>query len=326
MDLSWRSLTRADAPAMSDVQRAAALADGTGDLRSSADMAEIFLREPLGEVKRRYFGAFDADGVLAAFAVLFARTGLLPQHQLHLWGAVDPRYRRKGVGGELVRRAVQAAPALHAEVFPGAPLEMMFAATDGVDGQAEHAAKAGFTLWRRHVTMTRDLSPDVLPDRPHVPEGLTLSHYQDADEHDLFAAHLEAFVADHPGFTPPTPLMWSRRMTELSYLPELSFLMRDAGTGRVAGYVLSNLRPRRPDRPDRREVRLTTIATRREYRRRGVAAGLIAAVLRTAAQARYDGAALDVDADNPSGARSVYERAGFRAHLGTTLYVKRLPG
>ena len=104
MDLSWRTLTRADAPAMSDVYRAAAIADGTGDLRSSADMAEIFLREPFGEVKRRYFGVFDGAGVLVAFAVLFARTGLLPQHQLHLWGAVDPRHRRAGIGGELLAR------------------------------------------------------------------------------------------------------------------------------------------------------------------------------------------------------------------------------
>lgn len=310
---------------MSDVYRAAALADGTGDLRSSADMAEIFLREPFGEVKRRYFGVFDGDEVLVAFAVLFARTGLLPQHQLHLWGAVDPGHRRAGIGGEIVRRAVREAPALHAEVFPHAPLEIMFSGTDGVAGQAKLAAAAGFTPWRRHIRMTQELPRDVLPAQPVVSEGLTLRRFQAADEHELLATHIEAFIADHPGFTPPTPMMWSRRMNALSFLPDLSFLMLDPANGRIAGYVLSNAMPRHPDQPDRREVQLTTIATRRDYRRRGVAAGLIAAVLRTAAELEYDGAALNVDTDNPSGALSVYERAGFRATRSTTLYVKQIP-
>jgi ribosomal protein S18 acetylase RimI-like enzyme len=288
-------------------------------------MAEIFLRESSGEVRRRYFGAFDGDEALAAFAVLFARTGLLPQHQLQLWGAVDPRYRRAGIGGELVRRAVQAAPGLHAEVFPDAALEIAFFTTDGVDGQAKLAAAAGFTPSRRHLRMAKDLPRDTLPARPSVSPGLALRRFQPADEHDLFATHLEAFIADHPGFTPPTPLMWSRRLTALSFLPDLSFLIHDPAHGRVAGYVLSNSVPSRPDRPDRREVQLTTIATRREYRRRGVATALISAVLRTAAELAYEGAALNVDARNPSGALSVYERAGFRVDHSTTLYVKQIP-
>ncbi|WP_157436321.1 GNAT family N-acetyltransferase [Actinospica robiniae] len=325
MDLSWRTLTRLDAPAMSDVHRAAAIADGTSDLRSSADMAEIFRRESIGEVKRRYFGAFDGDDALAAFSILFARTGLMPQHQLQLWGAVDPRHRRAGIGGELVRRAVQAAPGLHAEVFPGAPLEIAFLTADGVDGQAKLAAEAGFTPSRRHLRMAKDLPRDTLPARPSVSPGLELRRFHPADEHDLLATHLEAFIADHPGFTPPTPLMWSRRLTALSFLPDLSFLIRDPAQGRIAGYVLSNSVPSRPDRPDRREVQLTTIATRREYRRRGVASALIAAVLRTAAELEYDGAALNVDARNPTGALSVYEHAGFSVGNGTTLYVKQIP-
>lgn len=325
MDLSWRTLTRADASAMSAVYCAAMLADGTGDLRTGADMAEIFLCEELGAVQRRYFGVCDAEGALVAFAVLFARTALLPQHQLHLWGAVHPAHRRSGIGGELVRRAVEAAPALHAEVFPGAPLEVMFAATDGVTGQTRLAAAAGFTAWRRHFTMSRELPRRALPERPVVPEGLVLRRFQRADEHDLLAAHLEAFVADHPGITPPTPLMWSRRLAALSFLPDLSFLMYDPAAVRIAGYVLANLAPRLPDQPERREVTLTTIATRRDYRRRGVAGGLIAAVLRAAAELEYDAATLTVDTRNPTGALSVYERAGFRSFGSSTIYVKPIP-
>jgi ribosomal protein S18 acetylase RimI-like enzyme len=324
VDLSWCTLTRADAPAMSDVYSAAALADGTGDLRSSADMAEVFVREGLGGVRRRYFGVFDAGGGLVAFAVLFARTALLPQHQLHLWGAVDPKHRRAGIGGELVRRAVAAAPALHAEVFPGAPLEVMFAATDGVPGQARLAAAAGFEPWRRNLAMRRELAPGAPPARPLVPDGLALRRFEPADEHDLLAAHLDSFVPDHPGITPPTPVMWSRRLRALSFLPDLSFLMYEPAAGRIAGYVLSNLTPRQPDRPERREVNLTTIATCRAYRRRGVAAGVIAAVLRGAAEFGYDAASLSVDAHNPSGALSVYARAGFQTCGGVTMYVRPL--
>jgi ribosomal protein S18 acetylase RimI-like enzyme len=56
-----------------------------------------------------------------------------------------------------------------------------------------------------------------------------------------------------------------------------------------------------------------------------VASALIAAVLRTAAELEYDTAFLNVDTDNPSGALSVYRRAGFRPHTSTTLYVKKIP-
>ena len=340
MELYWRTLTRADAPAMSDVHRAAALADGTGDLRSSADMAEIFVREELGGVRRRYFGAFDvradgetharpaAGGRLVAFAVLFARTALLPQHQLHLWGAVDPAHRRAGVGGELIRRALRSAPDLHAEVFPGAPLEVMFAGTDGVPGSAEVAAATGFTAWRRQFGMSRELrhSPEDGPAHawPLVPAGLELRTYQSVDEHELLAAHVDSFVPDHPGMTPPSPLMWSRRMNALSFLPGLSFLMHDPANGRVAGYVLTNLVPPHPDRPRRREISLTVIGTRREYRRRGVASGVIAATLHAAAAQGYDAAHLAVDTDNPSGALSVYRRAGFHTSGSTTMYIKSI--
>ncbi len=339
MELSWRTLTRADAPEMSDVYRAAALADDTGDLRSSADMAEIFVREELGGVRRRYFGAFDTGGVsgpdggpergrLAAFAVLFARTALLPQHQLQLWGAVDPAHRRAGIGGALIRRALHDAPALHAEVFPGAPLEVMFAGTDGVAGQAELAAAAGFSAWRQQFRMTRELrpGPDEPPlPRPIVPAGLELDTYRAVDEHELLDAHVDSFVPDHPGMTPPSPLMWSRRLTALNFLPGLSFLLHDPRTGRIAGYVLTNLVPRHPDRPHRREISLTIIGTRRDYRRRGVAGCVIAAALRAAAEQGYDAAQLSVDTDNPSGALSVYRRAGFHVAGSSTMYVKSIP-
>jgi ribosomal protein S18 acetylase RimI-like enzyme len=103
-----------------------------------------------------------------------------------------------------------------------------------------------------------------------------------------------------------------------------SFLMIAADTLDVVGYVLSNADHERGERAGVREVRLSTITTRRGYRRRGVATALIGAVLAEAVVQGYGRATLDVDTDNPSGALRVYERAGFAVVDSATSYVREL--
>ncbi len=60
-----------------------------------------------------------------------------------------------------------------------------------------------------------------------------------------------------------------------------------------------------------RDAHFMTIGTRRAYRKRGVASALISHALRSAQDDGFDRASIEVDADSPTGANGLYERAGF---------------
>ena len=323
VDLSWRTLAPSDASAMAEVSAAAAEADRLPALReSAAEFAESFHGAGRA-VAPLALGAFAHDGRLAAFGTLTVRTAADLVHLLPFDGMVHPGFRRQGVGTELLRRAVAAAPALHLRAFPQAPLELLVHMVDDVPGQPEAAAAAGFTPWRSSLDMARDLpeNPETLA--VPAPRGLELLGFAQEYVEPLHAVHNAAFVPDHPGSTAPTAQMWAARFTAGSFRPELSFLLRDTATGRIAGYLLGNEHPQDPA-TKAREAHLTTIAVLRAHRGRGAASALIGAALAAAVREGYGIATLDVDAQNPTGAVRVYERAGFRTVRRATAHVRKI--
>lgn len=64
------------------------------------------------------------------------------------------------------------------------------------------------------------------------------------------------------------------------------------------------------------------IFTRRPWRGRGIATALIGRNLRLLAERGMSEAALNVDAENPTGALALYERVGFR-RTRTDLFYQR---
>jgi ribosomal protein S18 acetylase RimI-like enzyme len=100
------------------------------------------------------------------------------------------------------------------------------------------------------------------------------------------------------------------------FLPDLSVVAFDGDE--IAGYVLS-YRDADPER-----VYIGQVGVRRPWRRRGVAAALLAQVLRDAAAAGFATASLGVDADSPTGAVAVYERVGFTVENRAVTYAAPL--
>jgi mycothiol synthase len=80
----------------------------------------------------------------------------------------------------------------------------------------------------------------------------------------------------------------------------------------VAGAVMNFVFAEENERLGVRRGWLEHISTRRPWRRRGVAAALIADSLRELRARGLDEAALGVDSENLSGALRLYESLGFR--------------
>ena len=230
-------------------------------------------------------------------------------------GGVHPAWRGRGLGRELLAWQLERARRIHRELAPTATWQLHCQAF-----QDDHEAMRLFD--RFGLTPTRywfDMAADTSQARAvPVPVGFAVRTYAAPLQAELHAAHMETF-ADHWGFQRRELREWvGLTIGTADFVPELS-LLGYAGVD-LAGYVLSY---RDPD-PER--LFIGQVGVRRPWRRRGLAVALLTAVLRAAAAAGHKRVNLVVDADNPTGAVGVYERAGFTVEARAVTYAATFGG
>jgi mycothiol synthase len=316
-DFPRRPLTEADAAAYVELANVLSDHEGAQDERVDEEVFHYQLRSPLGSPDLGDFqGVFDGDRMIA-FGRVSRRTVAEPVHWMVGSGGVHPDYRGRGVGTRLIRWMLELAPRVHERYFPGHPLEFAIG-TLGEDIAARELFEAeGFTPLRWFFDMLLPKQAPV-PAGP-VPAGLELTAYSPELDEQVRLAHNEAF-RDHWRFTPASAEIWAGARGLSTFRPELSFLLRDPADGAIAGYLLAASNEAGFQATGVRDVHFNVIGTTRPYRRRGVAAALIAhAVAQSRAQG-YETATLGVDADNPSGALGLYERLGFGCEREYVVY------
>ena len=253
-------------------------------------------------------GSAGGEGAAVAYQVLRLRSGGVEGAHVLTDAAVHPAYRRRGIGAALLAVALDRAHELDAALF------MRVSETNaGAVALAEGTGMAPVRWWSE---LDRDLAEPITP--ALVPTGLTVASLgppYDAARWDepLRAAHNSAF-ADHWGSAPVSQQAWVHwRTGSRSFRPGCSAVAATAD-GEIAGYVLGYEYDADTERTGRRDLYIATVGTIAAHRGRGVAAALLAHVLHAARGVGYDTSSLTVDAQNPTGALGVYERAGFRLH------------
>ena len=124
--------------------------------------------------------------------------------------------------------------------------------------------------------------------------------------------------ADHWGSTPMDAARWRAEFADsTSFQPDQSFrcaapTRTGADPGAVAGFVLTSEFHGDTEHRGYRTGYIARVGTSRSARGRGVASALLARTLTSLAESGYRFAELGVDADSPTGAGRLYERAGFR--------------
>jgi ribosomal protein S18 acetylase RimI-like enzyme len=117
----------------------------------------------------------------------------------------------------------------------------------------------------------------------------------------------------------PMPVeLWKNKITNQTFRPSASFLLRDAG-GTAAGVLVTMNWEADTEATGIHDAHFMVIGTLPEHRRRGVASALIGHALRAVADQGYDRALLSFDSANSTGASGIFEKAGFTA---TTRYVR----
>jgi ribosomal protein S18 acetylase RimI-like enzyme len=230
--------------------------------------------------------------------------------RVDMWGGVHPSWVGRGIGREVLTWQLARATEIHRAVAPDAE----WAAETAVNIED----KAAIRMYERvGMTATRYFLEMLAPARTGIeaplPDGLRAVRYEPGRyERELYEAHMEAF-SDHWGFQQRGFDEWATYTVDNeTFLPGLSRVAYDGDE--IAGYVLSYS----DADPDRAYV--GQVGTRRPWRRRGLAASLLAEVLASAVEAGKGHVYLGVDADSPTGAVGVYERVGFEVEARAVAY------
>jgi mycothiol synthase len=228
--------------------------------------------------------------------------------EYRVFGWVEPASRDRGIGTALLGAMEDRARALAAG--HGSERQPVFAAFAPAGRSGESLLRdAGYDTARWFIDMIRPTLDDVAV--PPLPDGLEIRPVTPDQHETIWRANREAF-RDHWGGSDESLEQLRRILDDPDTDPSLWLIAW--GGDEVAAGVWNDIHDAENEAHGFRRGWLSSVFTRRAWRRRGVAGALIGRSLRLLRERGMDAAMLSVDADNPSGALGLYEAAGFVVH------------
>ncbi len=270
--------------------------DATAEFTHASDSFDARRDVTLAEI--------DGQVVAVAFRNIVDTTDGLREYRLN--GSVDPAWRRRGIGRALLleneRRLRDVAAAEH-----GAS-RRVFGSWSGESqrGSAALLEADGFSPARYFFDMVRPNLDDI-EDVP-LPDGLEIRPIGPELTRAVWEADIDAF-RDHWGGFDHSEEQLQRWLSSPSN--DLSLWLVAFDGDEVAGGVINSIDPHQNAAMGYQRGWLSSVFTRRAWRRRGLARALIGRSLALHRERGMTTAALGVDAENPSGALGLYEGMGF---------------
>ncbi len=250
----------------------------------------------------------EADGELVGFCRcewrIKADGTRIYQHAVHL----VPEWRRRGLRASLVRENERRLREI-ARTHPKRPKKFIEATTSYFSNSWKSLLeREGYEPSSHTLILVRDFRD--IPDVP-LPLGFEIRPYRKEQLKPIFFGAAEAF-RDEPNFKQE---FWTNE--GMQYFSEWRAfkprLWQVAWAGRnVAGASINMIDEEENKRYGRKWAYLMLVFVRRPFRKKGLASALISKSLRLLQDEDVAEAALGVDSENPSGARRLYERLGFR--------------
>ena len=172
---------------------------------------------------------------------------------------------------------------------------------------------AGYSLIRHSFRMRIDL--DEEPEQPEWPDGYKARPMREGEERRFYDAQLASF-ADTWMFSPEPYESWRHWMVE-DELFDRSLWFAAEKDDDLAGILIG----RAPENePGVGWVRILGVVP--EHRQKGIGQALLRHSFREFASRGFKAVGLGVDAENPTGAVRVYERAGMHVERTNLIYEK----
>lgn len=247
--------------------------------------------------------AVEHDSRLVAFGV-----GVERAERADWWITVDPDFTGRGIATSLLERAECRSRAV------GAP-RMNVGAFAENEAALQLFDRLGFRDVRHYFQMRIDLDLDHEPEPPRVPDGVALERFRLDDARAFHSAINEAF-ADDPGHVTAAFEDWKRFRLEAPDTDVSLWFVARAGD-EIAGFARCDA-----DRDGGGWIGI--LGVRKPWRRRGLGRALLQAAFREFHLRGEPHVGLAVDAENPTGATRLYERAGMRVSKEDIVYEKEL--
>lgn len=239
--------------------------------------------------------------------------------EYRLDGAVDPAWRRRGIGTALLlenERRQRELAATHVTPNP----RVLGSWSGGTQPGDEAVLRAaGYAPARWFFEMTRPTLDDIA-DVP-LPAGLELRPITLDLAKQVWDADVDAFQ-DHWGGFDHSDEHLQRWLADPS--TDLSLWVVAFDGDEVAGGIINAIDADENEAFGIRRGWLASVFTRRRWRRIGLATALIARSLALLRERGMTTGALGVDADNPNGALGLYERASFEVSYRSNAWRKAL--
>jgi mycothiol synthase len=317
MSFDFRPLAPADAGDWAALLAAIEAADGTDEHASEQDLREDFAH-PNQDFATGSIAIYDGPA-MAGYGVLTVRAQPGPSHDMRYTGGVHPSYRGRGLGGELLGWAENAAIPLHRARFPGRPLSLSSGCLSTNAAAVALHEQRGYRPARWFHDMVRDLSAPIAA--AVVPAGVQIVGYRpDMAEHARLVRN-ESF-RDHWDSTETSAETWTYFLASKGFRPRFSFLAYEGSE--PLGMLMSHEHEAAATVTGRRELYIALVGTRAAGRKRGIGTALLNTAMSAARADGYDRAALGVDAESLTGAVRLYEQVGFTVARTRTVYRKQL--
>ncbi len=332
LGLTWRSISLDDIDLWHELMGAIEAHDDPAEHIDHDDLIDELTVGSYKDPDRDSLIGLDREGVARAFGHQIPLPGATLR-RVFLWGGVHPDWRRRGIGGQLLRWQTERARATLTEQEAADPDVAGVAWRIAVNHEERLADRAalyravGYTPIRWFHDMSRRLGPDAPPiPEVAVPAGLRLAPWTDDLDEAVRLAHNEAF-AKHWGSQPRDTENWKESTSgHRSFRRDWSRLIVDptrpdaAGRPPVAAYLAAYAFPQDWESLGHSQARVGLIGVRPPWRGRGLAPALLAAAFRAFAEDGMQGAGLDVDTGNETGALRLYEGMGFGVHRTSVIW------
>lgn len=241
------------------------------------------------------------DQALAAYAIAFPHAD-----NMDIDGYVHPSRKGRGLGSWLVGRGEERARARGLSTVQG------WALAQDADARGLFEAK-GYREVRRFYRML--IEHEVAPPAAEWPEGFRVETFKREDARAFHAAFADAFAEEWNFVSMPFERWYELRVEGPDFDPGLWFIVR-------AGDEIAAVLRADPERSGAGYV--AGLGVLKPWRRRGLGLALLRHAFGEFYRRGQPRVTLGVDAQNPTGATRLYERAGMHVAYEGIAFAKEL--
>ncbi|MCS4484439.1 GNAT family N-acetyltransferase [Gleimia sp. 6138-11-ORH1] len=316
LGLVWKHLDIADLAEVTQLIRRCEAHDQA--LHSVGDQRLATFGEfSLGKIPAEAIVGRDNTGQVQAFAAVEIQIPDIDLARAEVVAFIAPQYRGRGIGRAVLKWQESKSRQLFVASL-GADSHLDVRLANLVDAHLTDRRRlytaAGFRPIRTFDVMYFEFSSKEV-ELAYPQDGYQIKPWSQVAEIQLQNLHDEAFK-EHWGTTEEIRSWWSLSRPALD--PRWS-LVALSPSGELAGYIMVCRNPERWMQVKRTEAYVELLGVSPQARAHGIGKALLTHAMRAVQASGISAIGLDVDKDNSNGARSFYERLGFRS-VGEQIY------